>query len=235
MNVSDAPTGGAPINETGTIRAPLRYRPWRSTRATSEQQRAATYVVRGELTFLFFVAVSVALHPGFVLEGNEGGMSNYALHLKTAVPYTLALGALALYSRRAALLCAHDERSRRLRFVLTSYSSIVLLVLLSSYVYSLDIELKDVHYALGTVLLVLVFTASLWMFRLRSRSSWSALFLLVQLSGDALALLTALGGLHVLFLSEILANVGFAGLLIRTSRRVPIDAHQHLRTCSRVL
>jgi hypothetical protein len=201
-------------------------RRWPSAPATSKQQRAVAYVVRGELAFLFFVGVCVALHPGFVLKGNEGGMSNYGLHLKTAVPYTFALAALALYTRRAALLCAQDDRSRRLRLVLTSYSLIVLLILLSSYVYSLDIELKDIHYALGAVLLVLVCAASLWMIRLWSPSKWPVLLLLVQLSGVALALLTALGDLHVLFLSEILSNVGFAGLLIQTSRRFLADGHQ---------
>lgn len=193
----------------------------------SEQQRAVTFIVRGELAFLLFIGVSVALHPGFVLKWNEGGMSNYGLHIKTAVPYTLALALLAFYSRRAALLCARgDERSRRLRLVLKSYSSILLLVLLSSYIYSLDIVLKDVHFALGTVLVVLVGSASLWMFQLWSPSTWVWLFLFVQLSGDVLALLTALGDLHFLFLSEMLVNVGFTSLLIRNSRRVPGEGHR---------
>jgi hypothetical protein len=237
MNVDGAPRGSsrgdAHINDAGSMRAPVGYRRWRSTRATSE--RAVTYIVCGEFAFLFFVGVCVALHPGFVLTGDEGGMSNYGLHLKTAVPYTFALAALALCSRRAALLCPHDERSRGLRIVLNSYSSILLLVLLSSYVYSLNIELKDVHYGLSTVLLVLVCTASLSMLRQRSPSSWPALFLLVQLSGAALALLTALGDLHVLFLAEILANVGFTGILIQYSgvlRRslTEVPAQQNVRS-----
>ncbi len=49
-------------------------------------QWAVTYVVRGEFAFLLFTGVCVALHPGIVLKWNEGGMSNYGLHLKTAVP-----------------------------------------------------------------------------------------------------------------------------------------------------
>ena len=31
-------------------------------------------------------------------------MSNYGLHIKTAVPYTLALALLAIYSLRAAMV-----------------------------------------------------------------------------------------------------------------------------------
>ena len=72
--------------------------------------------MRGEVLFLFFTAVSVALHPGFVLQRDEGGMSNYGLHVKTAVPYTLALALLVLYSARAASLYGGgDGRLRRLR------------------------------------------------------------------------------------------------------------------------
>lgn len=194
---------------------------------SSGGQRAVTYIVRGEVAYLFFVIVSVALHPGFVLNWNEGGVSNYALHIKTALPYTLALVLLALYSQRAAMAYANgDQRLRRLGVVLSSYSAILLLVLLSSYIYSLDVGLKDIHFALGTVLVVLVGAASLWMYREWSPSVSSSFLLLVQLSGDALALLTSLGDVHVLFLAEMLANVGFAGLLIRTSRQIARESRQ---------
>jgi hypothetical protein len=201
------------------------YRP--DPHVSAAGKRAVTYIVRGELAYLFFVIVSVALHPGFVLTSNEGGMSNYGLHIKTAVPYTLALALLALYSQRAAMAYANgDRRVRRLGLVLTSYSAVLLLILLSSYIYSLDVGLKDVHFALGTVLVVLVGAASLWMFRAWPLSATSSLLLLVQLAGDSLALLTAVGDLHLLFLAEMLANLGFAGLLIRTSRQIARQSRQ---------
>ncbi len=194
--------------------------------------RAITYVVQGEAAFLFFVGVSVALHPGFVLNWNEGGMSNYGLHLKTAVPYTLALGLLALGSARAAsLLDRSEDHSRGLRLVLTCYSVNLLLVLVSSYFYSFDIGLRDIHFVLSTALIVLAGTASLWMFRLWRPSGWDWTSLSVQLLGDTLALLSSLGEVHLLFLAEMLANVGLASFLIRTSRRVdggPGDASSRI-------
>ncbi len=190
-------------------------------RLIPQRQRVVTLLVRGELAFLLFTGVCVALHPGFVLKWNEGGMSNYALHLKTAIPYTLAVALLALYSRRATRLCTNDDqRSRQLRFVLNTFSSILVLVMLTSYVYSLNIVLKDAHFGFGTVLIILVGTASLWMFQQSSRSSWDWLLVSIQLSGDVVALLTAIGDLHLLFLTEMLTNVSFVGLLIRTSRRM---------------
>jgi hypothetical protein len=190
-------------------------------------KRAVMYIVRGELAYLFFIVVSVALHPGFVLKSNEGGMSNYGLHIKTVVPYTLALALLALYSQRAAMVYTNgDQRVRRLGLVLRSYSVVLLLILLSSYIYTLDVGLKDLHFALGTVLVVLVGAASLWMFREWSHSVTSSLLLVVQLAGDSLALLTSLGDVHLLFLAEMLANLGFAGLLIRTSRQIDRQSRQ---------
>jgi len=187
-------------------------------------RRAVTYVAHGELAFLFFTAVSVALHPGFVLKWNEGGMSNYGLHIKTVVPYTLALVLLSHYSRRAGQLYAGgDSRSRRLGAMLKAYSAVVLSVMLSTYFYSLNNVLKDIHFAFGTLLVVVVGVASLWMYRLWPPSTLVRVLLAVQLTGDVMALLTVVSGLHILFLAEMLSNMGFAALVIRTGRRVAAE------------
>jgi hypothetical protein len=187
----------------------------------TKKRRAVTYVVRGELAFLFFTGVSVALHPGFVLKWDEGGMSNYGLHIKTVIPYTLGLSMLALYSWRAARLYAGaDGRSSRMSFVLTAYSAVVLSVMLSSYFYSRNIELRDLHFSCCTLLVVLVGVTSLWMYRLWRPSMQSRLLFSVQLLGDLLALLTLIGAAHVLFLAELLSNVGFFALVVRTGLRI---------------
>ncbi len=190
----------------------------------SARWRAVSDVVRGEVLFLFFIAVCVAIHPGYVLKRNEGGMSNYGLHIETGIPYTIALVALALYSRRAARSYRDgDRRSQRLRQILLAYCVIVLAVLLSTYFYSMNLALRDVHFALGTALIVLVGFASLWMYRQWAPSRGVTALLLVQLVGDVLALGTVVGALHVLFLSEIVSNLGFASLLLRSCRRVAIE------------
>jgi hypothetical protein len=194
-------------------------------RGLSDQWRAVSDVVRGEVSFLFFTAVSVALHPGFVLKRNEGGMSNYGVHIKTAVFYTLALLCLSLYSRRAALLYrGGDSRTKGLRTLLLAYSAVIFLVLLSTYAYTLNPVLKDIHFALGTSLIVVVGVGSLWMYRLWTPSVGVGVLLFIQIVGDVLSLLTVVGMLHVLFLSEILANVSFAAILIRSCRRVALES-----------
>jgi len=194
---------------------------------TSGRRRAVTHVVAGEFAFLVFTGVSIALHPGFVLKGDEGGLSDYGVHLATTVPYTLALALLAFHSRRAALLFADDDqRSRRLRLLLSAYCSVVLLVLLSTYVYTLNSVLKNVHFSFGTLLILVVGVGSIWMYRLWPSTIAVRLFLAIQLTGDVLTLLTVIGAFHVLFLAEMLSNIGFASLLVRTCRRVDVEDRQ---------
>jgi hypothetical protein len=192
--------------------------------STSEKWRAASYMLRGEVAFLLLTCVCIALHPGFVLKRDEGGLSNYGVHIKTAIPYTLSLALLVVYNLRAASLDADDDqRSRRLRFLLRSYCSVLLLVLFSTYGYSLNSLLKNVHFAIGTLLVVVVTAGSLWLYRLWPPSPFVRICLLVQLTGDALNLFTAFGGLHVLFAAEMLSNIGFAAILIRSGRRIALE------------
>ena len=95
-------------------------------------------MVLGEVAFLLFMGVSVALHPGYVLARHEGGISEYGVHLKTAVLYTLAWALLAGGNMRAARACGgRGDRSEKVRKLLLFYSAASFLVLISSYFYSL--------------------------------------------------------------------------------------------------
>jgi hypothetical protein len=199
----------------------------RRRRATSSQWRAYRLMVAGEIGFLIFTGVCIALHPGFVLKANEGGLSDYGVHLKTTIPYTLSLALLSLCDLRAAFLYSErDRRTRRLRNLLFAFSGVIGLVLLSTYVYTLNSVLKEIHYGLGTLLVVVVTVGSIWMYRLWPPTAALRLFLVVQLVGDALNLATSVGALHVLCLAELMSNIGFALILIRTGRNVALEDGQ---------
>lgn len=189
------------------------------TRFERDERQDARLVERGQICFGVFIVVCVALHPGFVLKWNEGGISDYGAHLETALPYTLALLGLAEFSRRAASFYRrNDPNTRRLRRVLYAYSAIVLAMLVSTYVYTLNRDLRDLHFGLGTVLILFEAASSLWMFQLFRRFVWDGAFLSMNIVGSALCVATIVGELHVLFLAEMLTGAGFAGLLIHTSR-----------------
>jgi hypothetical protein len=179
--------------------------------------RAVRWVVLGEVAFLLFMGVSVALHPGYVLARHEGGISEYGVHLKTAVLYTLAWAVLAGGNLRAASACGgRGPRSEKVRKLLWTYSAVILLVLISTYFYSLDAVLKYIHYGFGAVLVVFMSAAAYWLYRQLADVPWARAILWVQMVGSAAALLSIVGVLHVLFGAESISNVGCAILLART-------------------
>ena len=182
--------------------------------------RAVRWVVFGEVAFLFFMGVSVALHPGFVLARREGGISQYGVHAKTAVLYTLAWTALAGSNMRAARVCGgRGACSQKMRTLLVFYSVAIFFVLISTYFYSLDAVLKYIHYGFGAILVTFMSVAAYWLCRQLVGVSWARAALWVQVLGSLAALLSIVGALHVLFCAETISNVGCAVLLAKTCSR----------------
>jgi hypothetical protein len=173
-------------------------------------------VLFGQLGFALFLALCVVLSPHYVLRSNEGGISNFGVHLKTVVPYSVALilpAALTYWASR--FVVPSNTRLHRLRVVLVGYSVLVLLVLLSSFTYKIDTPLKDVHVGVGVVITVFEMAASLWIQReLRALAA----VLVVEFAGFVLAALTIFGVLHLLFVTQVLVGVAFAIFLVQACR-----------------
>jgi len=204
----------APRATGGTARGMLR----RSLRADADGR---ALVLAGQVSFLVFLGLAVALHPGFVLKRDEGGISNYGVHMKTAVPYTLAFVLCAVFSFRAALRYRHGEGSaRRLGLLLLVYSALLVLTLASTYGYRHDPWLDRAHVVVGVATVAFEVLAAVWM-AAQLRGGWDAVFLATQLVGAVLAGLTLVGALHVLFLGQALADVGFALLLVHLAMVTP--------------
>ncbi len=166
------------------------------------------------------MGAGVALHPGYVLARYEGGISEYGVHVKTAVFYTLAWAVLAGGNMRAArACCGRGVRSEKVRKLLLFYSAASFLVLISSYFYSLDSVLKYIHYGFGAVIVVFMSTAAYWLCRQLTDVSWARAVLWVQVTGSLAALLSIVGVFHVLFCAETISNVGCAILLAKTCSR----------------
>jgi hypothetical protein len=182
------------------------------------EPKAATLVALGQWGFAGGVALAVALHPGFVLKANEGGISDYGVHLKTAVPYDLALASAAL---GAYLASWHARGSKNLppglRTVLLTYAILVAVTLASTFGYTLDRPQRDLHVVVGSVLTLFEVVAVLWMYRVRRGD---LPLVLVQLTGAVLGALTITGQIHLLFTSEIMTGGSFAIMLYRTTRQL---------------
>jgi hypothetical protein len=180
--------------------------------------RAATFVAAGQWGFAFGVALCVVLRPGFVLKVNEGGVSNYGVHVRTAVPYYLALTVAAVGAYLAATRARDSmELPQRFRALLLCYATLIVLALASTFGYTLDKPQRDLHVGVGIVLTVFEVLASLWMYRERRGDLG---LVLVQLAGVVVAALTIVGLVHLLFVSEIVTGASFAVLLFRTTRQL---------------
>ena len=183
-----------------------------------ETLRGVDLVLYGQVSMAFFFAVCVALHPGFVLKRDEGGISNYGEHIKTGIPYTAAYVAAAASSWVVGAR-AHAERSLRdVARVLWCYGVLVTLTLVSTYFYKLSGLLDDLHVAVGGLLIAFEVVTSVWMVRrLGRRRDWW--WLGVELTGSTLAVLTAAKVFEVLFVSQMIIGAGYAAILISFCHR----------------
>lgn len=178
----------------------------------------ARRVAAGQVTFALLIGLCVALHPGFVLKVDEGGMSNYGIHVKTALPYTVALLAPVLLTLDVARQAvATSMAAKRFVSLLRLYSGLLFLTLVTTYPYPLNVGLKDLHIAVGVAIIVFESAASLWIYR-ATKTMAPALF--IQYAGLVLAALTFFGVLHVLFLSQLVTGIAFAVLLVMGTRRI---------------
>jgi hypothetical protein len=185
------------------------------------KSRGVAYVTYGQIGFACFLVVCVALHPGFVFKANEGGLSNYGIHIKTAFAYTLALGLPGVLSWRAvSFFDRPDPWTRRFQRFLRAYSLLILLTLLSTYVYSLDVVLRDLHIVIGSALIVLDTVGGVWMYRVRRHVRGDAVLVTALLLGFLLAALTITGLLHILFVSQVVTSGAFAILFVRSAKSI---------------
>ena len=188
--------------------------------------RAGAYIAFSQLCLLSFVALCIALHPGLVLKWNEGGLSNYGIHVKTVVPYTLGFALCSFFAfATARTLATRSHLAKQMRLLLNVYGSLVLFSMLSTYGYTLNTPLKLLHVVSGIAIILFGTGASLWMFaRLRSSRS-DAAWLALQLTGFVLALIDFFNVLHVLFLAQLLTGVGFGFLVVHAVRRSGANFH----------
>ncbi len=188
-------------------------------------------MISSQLSLLLFLAICVIVHPGFVLKWNEVGLSNYGIHVKTVVPYSLGLGLCSLFSIKAARALEGSERlTNDMRMLLYLYGGLVLFSLLSTYGYKLNSPLRILHIVSGCATILFEFGASLWIFvRLRS-ARMDVVWLGVQLVGFVLALLDFFEVLHVLFLAQLLTGVGFGLLAVHAAQRLALPSPARIKS-----
>ena len=176
-------------------------------------------VVASQVVLFAFLGVCLAIEPTYLVRRDEGGLSNFGVHVATVVPYTLAFALCAVFvGRAAACVIVVDRTTRVFRTVLLVLCGLLVAVLVSTYAYKTGPLLHGVHVAVGVVTLCFESAVSIWIVVALARDPVSRAALAAQLAGLALAALTVLGVLHVLFAAQLLASLAFGVLLVRGAR-----------------
>ena len=178
--------------------------------------RAATYVTYAQRSLLFFVLVCICIWPGLVLKRDEGGFSNYGIHIKTAFVYTLAYVVCAAFTFMAARAVPRTSATlSTLARILNAYGVMLLFILFSTYGYSLNAPLKDIHAAISLFAMVFDPAVCVWLMVRTHLARWDRFFLGLEFLGLVIGVIDFLKIAHVLFASEATLAFAFGFLIVR--------------------
>jgi hypothetical protein len=171
------------------------------------------FALLGQLALFVFRLFCFLLIPHFLLQPDEGGVSNYGLYEKTVVPYSLAFGLVSICTTISALNLPKEQRS--LRTSLFYLSGLYLLVLLTTYPYKLNDTLNSIHSDSGALLFISMSVLGIWLATVVARHLVTTVLCIFELMAFGLAVLNYYGYLHVLFIAEGLTGSLFGLLLIQ--------------------
>jgi len=163
------------------------------------------------------LVICLVLIPGFLFAKNEGGISNYGIHLKTAIPYSLGFLVAATYLIKAALATGNKlSWQRHLRQLLICYATLLTLVLVTTYGYKTNVFLKNLHITVTITIACFELIAAGWLNFAFLRDKLNVGLLSMQFIGFILGTATFLGHLHLLFTSQLITIITFGIILIRS-------------------
>jgi hypothetical protein len=174
-------------------------------------------VILSQVVFLVMVGVCVTILPHFVFERDEGGMSNFGVHAATIPFYTLAFSMSAILLLRAAYLVSHQNGHHPLTLVFIGTACALLLELATTYPYQLNNAFNTIHVAVNIVASLFEVVAGSWVAGVLVRTRATALLLSCLLAAFILGVLTFLGTIHILFITQILGAISFGSLLIAST------------------
>lgn len=177
--------------------------------------RPAQLLVLSQLVQAVFLAICVVIMPRYLLGDIQGGVSNYGVEAATIVPFSIGfLWSSYLVYRAAAALPRQTKRRDSVVRALLFISLLFVMVTLSTYTYKLSGLLNAVHTGAAVALFLMELGLAGWFVFVLSRRLRNFVFLGVFTAGFALALLTFIGVLHLLFIAEVLTNLAFGLIMI---------------------
>lgn len=173
------------------------------------------YLALSQLSLVVFLGICFALIPRFLLQGNEGGVSNYGVNSTTVLPYSVAFLLSGLLVLKAAYYLPRSTQAfNHFRQLLYTLAALLFLVLVSTYPYKLSVALKDLHIGAAALLFCFETAFSIWLVLVLQEDRTSSLLLTVQMVGFLLAFLSLIKFVHLLFIAQMITGVAFGSSLI---------------------
>jgi hypothetical protein len=182
------------------------------------QKRVNRYLIISQLILFIGLGICIVLIPGYLFKKNEAGVSNYGVHFKTVIPYSLAFLMCAIYVFRGALLIPLKAVVLvQLRRVLFMFSIILIVALLTTYTYKINNVCKDIHIGMAIATFCFEIIVAFWLCYRVHKDKLNLGLLAVQLLAFTVAALTLFGVLRLLFATQLLTSLMFGIILIRSS------------------
>jgi hypothetical protein len=183
--------------------------------------RTVRYLIWGQVSLFGFILLCTILNPHFLIERNEGGLSNYGVYRETVLPYSLAFGLSGIITFYSAyLLPKSGGVMRQLKWTLILLGILNIATLLSTYPYHLNNFFNTLHDDVGLMGVIIELILSLWFAIYIARSFWGWLLAAIQIIGFILVILILFNYLHILFIAEIISGVAFGAQLVRSVNTV---------------
>lgn len=169
----------------------------------------------GQLGFFAGLLLCFAIRPQFLK--SEGGFSNYGITAVTIPFFTIAFlfAALGTFVTAAKIVAKHG----RLAWALRMLALLFFLVLVSTYPYKLNSFFDDLH-ELSAILLFAWEVALSVYFLCKVHDAANVLLFAFQFAASVAALITFLGFVHLLFVSQFVEGAAFGALLVRSTSQI---------------
>jgi uncharacterized membrane protein len=181
-------------------------------------RRSATdYVLYSQLSLYVCILICLLIMPQFLFSHDQGGVSNYGIYAKTVFIYSLGFVAAAGLLLKASTLLGKSKRQRSHSRALRLLAVLYIVNLVSTYPYKVDHVLDTVHIWAAVVLLSAEMVMGIWLTYQVANERIGYSWLLVQIVGFILLVLTFWGKIHLLFIGEVWPGVAFGALLVRAT------------------
>jgi hypothetical protein len=169
----------------------------------------------GQIGLVALLLVCFALKPQFLR--SEGGFSNYGITAATIPFFTLAflfatIGTVVAAQRIAR---AHTKFAWSLRVL----ALLFFCVLVSTYPYKVNNIFDDLHELSAMLLFVWEVCLSVYFVR-KLHDAPNVLLFALQFGASVAALVTFLGFVHLLFVSQFVEGAAFGALLVRSVSKI---------------